>query len=166
VSDRSIYQVDSVWTTDEGRSLKLSSLQGRTQVVVMFFANCQSACPLLVHDMKRIEQALPADLRDRVGFTLVTFDPDRDTVESLHAYRSRNQLDRQHWTLLRGKPDDIQELAVLLGIKYKKDAQGQFAHSNLITVLNRAGEIVHQQFGLAQAPDATVLAIQGADQEK
>jgi hypothetical protein len=35
-----------------------------------------------------------------------------------------------------------------LGIKFKKDPQGQFAHSNVITILNPAGEIVRQLTGL------------------
>jgi protein SCO1/2 len=36
----------------------------------------------------------------------------------------------------------------VLGVKYKKDAAGLFSHSNLITILNREGEIVHQRIGL------------------
>jgi protein SCO1/2 len=56
-------------------------------------------------------------------------------------------LDGQ-WTLLRGDNGAVQELAMLLGVKFKKDARGQFAHSNLLTLLNAEGEIVHQHAGL------------------
>ena len=66
-SDKSLYQLDSLWTTDENRQIKLSELSGRPQIVAMFFANCQIACPIIVNDMKRIEAALPADVRARVG---------------------------------------------------------------------------------------------------
>jgi protein SCO1/2 len=34
------------------------------------------------------------------------------------------------------------------GVNYRKDARGQYAHSNLITVLNAQGEIVAQESGL------------------
>jgi protein SCO1/2 len=64
--------------------------------------------------------------------------------------------------LLRGKPEDVQELAVVLGLKYKKDLQGQFAHSNVITVLSPEGEIIHQQSGLPQAIEPLVTAIKRA----
>ncbi len=37
---------------------------------------------------------------------------------------------------------------MLLGVKFKQDARGQFAHSNLLTVLNPDGEVVHQHAGL------------------
>jgi protein SCO1/2 len=51
------------------------------------------------------------------------------------------------------------ELAVLLGIKYRKEPQGGFAHSNLITVLNKQGEIVHRQVGLQQSVADTMAVI-------
>ena len=126
----------------------------------MFFASCQYACPILVHDVQRIEAALPSGQRVRVGFTLVTIDPRRDTPEALASFRSTRVLPAETWTLLRGEPDDILELAALLGVKYKEEATGQFAHSNLITVLNAAGEIVFQQPGLNLPPDEIVAKLQ------
>jgi len=149
-TDKSIYQFGSRWTTDAGKQIKLGALRGRPQVVAMFFANCQYACPLIVNDMQRIEAALTPAQRARVGFTLVTFDPKRDTAEALAEYRRVRNLAAERWTLLRAEPDDVQELAALLGVRYKQDARGQFAHSNLITVLNADGEIVRQQVGLIQ----------------
>jgi protein SCO1/2 len=50
----------------------------------------------------------------------------------------------------------VLDLAAILGVKFKKDAQEQFLHSNLITLLNARGEIAYQQTGLNQ--DATVTA--------
>lgn len=148
LTDGSLYQLESKWTSDVGREIRLGVLRGKPQVVVMFFATCEFACPILLHDMKRLEAALAEKTRDEVGFVLVTFDSQRDTVEALHAYREKQQLSTKRWTLLRGEPDDVRELAALLGINYQRDARGQFAHSNIITLLNREGEIAHQVNGL------------------
>jgi protein SCO1/2 len=63
--------------------------------------------------------------------------------------------------MLRGNPDDTRELAALLGVNYRKDASGQFAHSNLITVLNGAGEIVFQQPGLNLPPEDVIESLKG-----
>jgi protein SCO1/2 len=158
-SDTSLYQLDSKWTTDEGKEIKLVTLGGRPQVVVMFFATCAYACPILVHDLKQIEAALPEEMRGKVGFTLVSFDTERDTVKALATYRKQHKLDSD-WTLLRSTEDDILELAALLGVKYKKESSGQFAHSNLITVLNEKGEIIFQQAGLNNDPGAAVKALE------
>jgi protein SCO1/2 len=157
---KSIYQLDSAWTTDAGQPFKLPALRGRPQIVAMFFTSCKNACPITVSDMKRIEAALPEELRPRIGFTLVSFDPERDTTTALHSYRLRRGLDPARWTILRGEPAEVQELATRLGMKYKDGARGQFSHSNIITVLNPDGEIVRQQIGLNQSIEETVAMVQ------
>jgi protein SCO1 len=151
ISDTSLYQLDSTWTTDKGTEIKLASFIGRPQVITMFFANCTYACPILAHDMQKLEAALPDDIKAKVGFVLVTFDAERDTPDLLAKYRRTRSIP-ESWTLLTAQPDDILELSQLLGIKFKKDARGQFSHSNVITILNAKGEIVFQQNGLNQPP--------------
>ena len=145
---RSVYQLDSSWTDDAGRPFTLADLRGRPVVLAMFFTSCGYACPRIVADMVRIRATLPVAVRDQTRFVLVSFDDARDSVEVLHAYRRQHELDSTSWILLRGAPDDIRELAAVLGLKYLRNAAGMFEHSNLITVLNGAGEIVHQRAGL------------------
>jgi protein SCO1/2 len=159
LSDKSLYQIDSRWTTDDNKEIKLASLAGKPVVLTMFFASCEYACPLLANDMRKLEAALPAELRTNVSFVLVTFDTERDTPAALKKYRKTRDIPAS-WTLLTATPDDILELAALLGVKYKKDARGQFAHSNLITILNPQGEVARQQIGLNTDPAESVATIQ------
>ncbi|MDB6029399.1 MAG: SCO1/SenC [Verrucomicrobiales bacterium] len=159
LSDSSLYQVESKWTNDNATPITLGTLSGKPQIITMFFASCEYACPLLVHDMQQIEKALPPELRSKVNFTLVSFDTERDTPKVLNTYRTTHHLGT-NWTLLRGNSDDVLELAALLGVKFKKDARGQFAHSNVITLLNGKGEIISQQIGLNRDPASTVVAVQ------
>ena len=161
-SDKSIYLVESKWTSDRGATIPLSVLRGRPQVVAMFFSNCEYACPILVNDMKRIETQLRPELREKVDFALVSFDSARDTVEALAAFRKRVGLAVSRWSLLRGEADDVRELAALLGINYVPDARGQFAHTNVLTLLNAEGEIVFQQAGLNSDPTPMLEAIKRA----
>ena len=160
LTDQSLYQLESKWTSDVGREVKLGVLRGRPQIVAMFFTSCQYACPIIVENMKAIEQALPEALRGKVDFLLVSFDVARDTPAALKTYRAKEQLALARWTLLRGKEDDVRELAALLGINYQRDAKGQFSHSNIITVLNAEGEVAFQQAGLNKDTKETVAAIE------
>jgi protein SCO1/2 len=48
----------------------------------------------------------------------------------------------------------------LLGIQYRKDARGQFSHSNTITVLDAGGVVVFQQTGLNKDPKETVAILE------
>ncbi len=160
MTDKSLYQLESTWTSDVGKEIKLGVLRGRPQVVAMFFTSCEYACPIIVENMKAIERAIPEKLRDKVDFLLVSFDVRNDTIEALKAYRAKRDLATAHWSLLRGKEDDVRELAALLGINYQRDARGQFSHSNIISVLNAEGEIIFQQAGLNKDAKETVATIE------
>lgn len=159
-TDRSLYQLDSEWTSDMGRRIKLGVFEGRPQVVAMFFTHCEYACPIMVHDLRRIEAALPEKIRDHVDFLLISMDHERDTPEVLHAYRETRKLPLAHWSLLHGDAEDVRELAALLGVNYRKDARGQYAHSNTITLVDARGEIVRQLNGLNQDVASFVRAIE------
>lgn len=146
-SAKSLYQLDAKWTDDAGRPVTLGSLRGRPVILAMFFASCEYACPVLVNDIQRLQKTLPADIRGKVQVVLVSFDVARDTPAALAAFRTRQSLDAA-WTLLRGETIPVQDLAMLLGVKFKQDARGQFSHSNVFTVLNAEGEVAHQHAGL------------------
>ena len=161
----SLYQSDARFTDDAGRPVALGSLRGRPVVLTMFYSSCGYACPLLVSDMARIRELLPTGLRDEVAFVLVSFDVARDTPPVLRAYRETRHLDAQ-WFLLHGADADVRELAALLGVKYKQEADGNFAHSNLLTVLNREGEVVHQRTGLKDGHAEAAAALVHANGKK
>jgi protein SCO1 len=147
LSQKSLYQLDATWTDDAGKTQMLAALRGEPVIVAMFFAQCEYACPMLVADIQRVRAGLPAEVRAKAKVLLVSFDTVRDTPEALKTYRDRVALDAA-WLLWRGEPAAVQDLAMLLGVKFKQDARGQFAHSNVITVLNAEGEIVRQRAGL------------------
>jgi protein SCO1/2 len=88
-SPRSLYQLESVWTTAADQPLRLGQLEGKVQVLAMVYTTCEFACPLIVSLMQRIEAALPPELRPDAGFVLVTFEPARDTPTVLSAYGAR-----------------------------------------------------------------------------
>jgi protein SCO1/2 len=156
---KSLYHLDSRWTDDAGQARLLSDLRGAPVVVAMIFTHCEYACPIIVTDLLRIRAALPAAERARTKFVLVSFDAVRDTPPVLRAFRAKMTLDDPAWTLLRGEAADVQELAMLLGVKYKPDARGQFSHSNLITVLNPTGEIAFQREGLRGDTEEAARAV-------
>ncbi|MCC6414793.1 MAG: SCO family protein [Opitutaceae bacterium] len=161
LTPRSLYQLGATFTNDRGEAITLAQFRGRPVVLTMFFASCGYACPLLVSDMTRIQDALPPDLGDTTAYVLVSFDTKRDTPAALARYRADRELGPQ-WHLLHGDDDAVSELAALLGVKYRLEANGMFAHSNLITVLNREGEIVHRRNGLQGGLEAAAQALTAA----
>lgn len=155
---QSLYQFDAAFTDDAGRAVNLVELRGRPVVVAMFFSSCTYACPLIIQDLTRLREKLPESLRATTAFVLVSFDTARDTPAVLRAFRDARKLDAG-WMLLRGDDDSVRELAALLGVKFKREADGRFAHSNLLTILSPEGEIVHQRAGLRGGLDEAAAAL-------
>jgi len=160
LSSKSIYQLDVSFTTDEGRPFSLRELRGEPVVLTLFYTSCQAACPRMVEEMQRIEAALPEKAAQHTHFVLITFDPETDTVAALKAYRTARRLDAR-WILARGSTEDVRMLAMTLGIQYKQEG-AMFAHSNLISILNREGELSFQHSGFSEKIDEFLSALQSA----
>jgi protein SCO1/2 len=165
VSDRSLYQLESVWTTDRNETVELAELRGRYTILSLIFTRCSGTCPLLVKQLQVFGASLPADIRNRTQFVAITIDP-ADTSEMLLQYRREMRLDERQWILLRGEPGAVRELAAVLGFNYApSDDQTdnpQFSHSNLLTLLNPRGEIIHQQQGSGSNLAELIAAIRHA----
>ena len=133
----------------------------------MGYTSCRYACPRLLADMrtlrKKIIDSSPNQKNSEVGFVFVSIDPDTDTPEKLKEYEQLNDLaDADDWLMLTGDEDSVLELAVVLGMKYRRSDDKDFAHSNIITVLDAEGHITHQQFGLGTENEETIAAIHTA----
>lgn len=165
LTENSLYQLNSEWTNQFGNKINLTELKGKKQIVTMIFANCTYACPILVNDMRRIEEQLSKDELRNVQFTLFTIDPDRDTPEKLKEFAQNQNLNLSRWQLLTSSKSDIADLAALMGFRYKKENDGSYSHSNIISILNENGELIHQQAGLSQEIEKTLNVIRNQNKQ-
>ncbi len=157
--DMSIYNLPSNWTTQNGNEIELKELHGKVVVMVMIYTSCQAACPRLVADMRNIESQIPNEKKDDVQYVFVSIDPDTDTPERLKAFAKENLMDDDKWLFLRGTENDTREFAAVLAVNYKRISPIDFSHSNIISVFDQNGELVHQQEGLGVDNIETVQAI-------
>ncbi|MGR7811879.1 SCO family protein [Lacinutrix undariae] len=156
ISQASIFNLTSKWHTEEGNEIQLKSLRGKTLVVVMIYTSCKAACPRLVADMRNIEAQIPIESLEKLNFVLITIDPKTDTPERLKAFALENYMDDEQWTFLQGTESSVREFANVLAMKYKQISPIDFSHSNIISVFNPEGELVHQQEGLGVNNKETV----------
>ena len=144
----SVFNLDSDWQTQNGDSLKLDQLKGKTLVVVMIYTSCKLACPILVANMKKIEKEIKPSNLDKVSLVLVTIDPEVDTPVKLKEFAKSNNMAAKHWVFLRGNNLSTQELANVLSMKYKQISPIEFSHSNIITIFKPNGQMESQEEGL------------------
>lgn len=147
----SIFLLDSKWQNQDGKEIHLKDLKGKNLVVVMIFTRCQTACPLLVGDMKKIKSKIKEDQLKNTSLVFVSVDPENDTPEVLKKYAEERHIYGAPWILLRSDVESTREFANVLAVKYKKISPIVFSHSNIISVFNKNGEMVSQEEGTVNA---------------
>ncbi len=154
----SLYNLESRWRDQTGRSLKLGELKGRVVCLAMMYASCKNACPRIIADMQALEAEVNKSYPGKVRFVLVSMDPKVDTPARLAKLAKTSRLG-PNWTLLQGDSADVLELAAVLGVKYRKISATDYAHSNLVSVLDQAGVVKHRQEGLGVKPADSAAAV-------
>ncbi len=159
ISETSIFNLTTKWNTEEGKSIELKDLKGKTLVMVMIYTTCKAACPRLVADMRNIEAQIPDKYIADINFIMVSIDPETDTPKRLKEFAIENVMDGEQWTFLQGSVSGVREFANVLAVKYKEITPLDFSHSNIISVFNSDGELMHQQEGLGVDNKETINTI-------
>lgn len=153
--DASIFNSAGNFTTQDNKAFDLTMLSGKPTVLGMVFTHCAYACPRLTADMLSIADSLK---KHEVNFVLVSFDVERDTPERLKYFAAKQGLTK-NWILLQGSEDAVRTLSVLLNVQYEKDAEGNFSHSNIVSVLDKQGVLQYQKEGLGENHNQTINTI-------
>lgn len=153
----SIFNLNSQWKNQNGDSLFLKNLQGKTLAVVMIYTSCKAACPILVSKMKNIESKISRKDIKNISLVLVTIDPETDTPARLKEFAKTNGMDAPQWVFLTSNEAATQEFANVLSMKYKKISPIDFSHSNIISVFNSDGELVSQEEGNINVDNVVAL---------
>ena len=157
----SLYQLTSEWEDQRGARSTLDIFRGHPVAIALFFGSCESVCPVLVHDVQRLEASLPTAQREALRVLLVTLDPEHDTAERLAEYARAQGFPESRWRLLRGDPGALRELAAVLGVRYRREANGQIQHSMRITLLDSDGVIAQHLDGPGPGTEPLASALRG-----
>ncbi len=155
----SIFHLSSEWQNQDGEQLRLSDLKGKNLVVVMIFTSCQTACPILVADMKKIHKKIDRSKLKDTRLVLISIDPANDTPEVLKKFAEQRGIYGEPWVFLRSDDAATREFANVLAVKYKQISPIEFSHSNIITVFDRSGEMISQEEGAGINADAVAQTV-------
>lgn len=154
----SVYQLPLRLTDQHGTSLDWRGKRGKPQVVSMFYTSCQFTCPLIVDSGKAIEHALTPVEKTRLGILLISMDPRRDTPAVLMSVVNKRELDVARWSLASPKPNDVRSVAGILGVRYRRLANGDFNHTTALVLLDRDGRIVARTEKIGSVVDPEFIA--------
>ena len=128
-------------TDQDGHAFDLGSLRGQPVLASMFYSSCQMVCPMIFETIRDTVARLSSPERARVRILMVSFDPARDTVAVLKRTADAHGCDSR-WTLARSDEANSRKVAALLGVQYRRLADGEFNHSSSIELLDVEGRII------------------------
>jgi protein SCO1 len=138
----SVYQLPLPLTDQHGKTADWRRHRGQPQVVAMFYTSCQYVCPLIVDSGKAVEHALTPAERARLGLLLISMDPKRDTPAALMGVVKQRKLDPARWSLASPREGDVRSVAGILGVRYRRLADGEFNHTSALLLLDRDGRLL------------------------
>ncbi len=154
----SVYQTALSLRDQNGQTFTLASLRGHPVLISLFYASCQSACPLNIQAIQRIRAAVKAHTHHSAPpVILISFDPGHDTVQALSMAATMHQLKAPIWRLTRPEYGDVRAFAATLGVSYRKRPNGDFSHNVEIALLDADGRIVAETSEV-NAPDPAFVA--------
>ncbi|MBS0199778.1 MAG: SCO family protein [Proteobacteria bacterium] len=155
----SVYQLPLVLTDQAGHANNWATRRGRPQLVSMFYTSCRYTCPLIVDSGLAIQRGLAPAQRDRLDVLLVSMDPANDTPAALMNVVATRHLDTRRWTLAAPPAASVRAAAGVLGIRYRKLADGGFNHTSALVLLDGDGRILARTEQIGSRPDPDFLAI-------
>jgi len=155
----SIYHLSVPLTDQSGKTFQLAERRGAPMIVSMFYTSCQYVCPMLMESIQATEQKLSATERARLKVTLVSFDPEHDTVQVLRKTAEAHSFDGARWALARTDAASVRKLAAMLGIQYRAIGNGDFNHTTALILLDADGQVVGKTSELGTADAEFVRAL-------
>lgn len=130
-----------------GEAVSLDQLKGKVIIIDFFFTHCASICPILTHNMRRLQDALR--LKDEtqrivdtsfVQFLSLTVDPAHDPVPVLKKYADKYGVNSDVWWMLTGPKKTIYDFALnelKLGLQDSLSVDSNFMHTDYIALLDK-----------------------------
>lgn len=140
---QSLYDLKTSWRDIENKKTDVSVAAGSYALIAMVYTGCAHACPMTISKIKKIEEEFSKAKFTELKIVLASFDVKNDRPEKLKKYQAERNLNPEQWKFLAAETDDdARKLAVTLGISYKDIGDGDFSHSNAITLLDRSGKVI------------------------
>lgn len=131
-------------TDIDGEQVSLQSTNGKARIVYFYFANCPDVCPPTTFLLSQVQDQLEAEgkLGTEAELISITFDPERDTPDVIRDFAKRHFADTNTWRFLRGAEEaGTLQLAKDFGVAVIKNEDKSFTHMNVITIVDKDGQI-------------------------
>ncbi|MDT3696099.1 MAG: SCO family protein [Ignavibacterium sp.] len=125
-------------------------IKDKITLFTMIYTHCPDICPMTTHNMSLVEQRLPDNVKDRVRFVVISFDPKRDTPSIFKKYAEIRDLSFSTWSFLSGDEKNTNEVMLKFDIvaipadsTYDDDGTLSYnvIHTDRISLIDQNGKL-------------------------
>lgn len=149
--DQDITRTQNIFLNQDSVKVQFPKIiKDKITMLAMVYTYCPDICPMTTHNLQLVEQRLPANLKDKVKFVVISFDPNRDTPEVLKKFAEIRDITFDNWTLLSGDYQNTKEVMLKFGIKAiptdsSYDDNGELSynviHTDRISLIDQEGKL-------------------------
>ena len=141
-------------------------LKGRVVLVTAVYASCTTACPMMLSNIRKALNELPAEDRAELVVVAISLNPEIDT-RPVREMISRSYNFESKFHFLNGDPAQVNALLADLGVSRTRDEKtGEIVHSSLFMLLDRQGRIAYRLSASAAEQSWYASAVRGLVAEK
>lgn len=149
--DQDITRTQNTFYNQDSIKVKFPEIiKNKITLMAMVYTHCPDICPMTTHNMYLIQEKLPEDLKDKVEFVIISFDPERDTPSVLKRFAELRDISFNHWAFLSGDEQNTKEVMLKFGVKAIKadstyDEGGNLSysiiHTDRISLIDQDGKL-------------------------
>lgn len=114
--------------------------EGAPLVLGFIYTNCPDICSFITANVKKVYDSM--DNPGNTRFVLVTFDPERDTPETLKEYAGAFGMDAEPFYFLSGEPEEINRFMDRMGVRVQESDSRESENGEKIYFLNHSDKIL------------------------
>jgi cytochrome oxidase Cu insertion factor (SCO1/SenC/PrrC family) len=129
-------------TDQNGTSVSLATLKGRTVALTFLDPVCTSDCPLIAQQFRQVDDSLGAAAAKNTAFVAVVANPTYLGVQFVQAFDSQENMNMPNWYFLTGSLAQLTAVWNAYGIQVQTiGSGGMAAHSDTTYVIDGAGHL-------------------------
>lgn len=90
-------------------------VKGKIVVFNFFYAHCEGICPAVTANLVKVQKLLGERMGRDIFINSITLKPAEDTPQVLKEFAEMHRINPAGWSLLTGKPEDVEQLRRCLG---------------------------------------------------
>lgn len=128
----------------QGRNYSFSEFENKYVFITFLYTSCTTVCPQLEMNMSEVYHKLPTKyLGKDIMFLSISFDPGRDTPETLNKYKDYFKSDGETWRMARiSNQKELDSLLKEFGVIVIPDGNGSFAHNSAFYLVDPNGKLI------------------------